>query len=319
MPLSHRRLAAWYTQLAQQLEAGLPFVAALRSSRGPTIEAMASTIERGGSTDDALRAGAAWLPLPDQLALSAAAEAGRMPQTLHALATRHGQLAKAQLRIVLACVYPLAVLHLGLFLLPITRMIDWEKGFQWSPYAYIRGLAATLIPLWIILAVLITLARQQSRVLTRVARWLPVLRRYAKTQALADLAFTLGNFTEAGVPIGRAWATAALITRSPALKQAADSLASAVERGEPPGRHLTDWDCFPPDFIAEYRTGEATGKLDFNLARLTGQYQEAANRALALATLLYPALVFLIIAAGVVYFVVSFYAGYLNMISKMAG
>ena len=34
MSLGHRKLARWYGQLAQQLDAGLPFAAALRSSSG---------------------------------------------------------------------------------------------------------------------------------------------------------------------------------------------------------------------------------------------------------------------------------------------
>jgi type II secretory pathway component PulF len=318
MPLSHRRLAAWYVQLAQQLEAGLPLAAALRTGRGRAIETMAGTIERGGSTDDALRAGAGWLPLPDQLALSAAAEAGRLPQTLRALSARHAQLAKAQLRIVLACLYPLGILHFGLLLLPLTRMIDWEKGVLWSTTGYIRGVAVTVGPLWVVLAILAVLARRQSPVLTHIARLLPAARGYVKAQALADLAFNLGNFLEAGVPIGRAWATAGLITRSPELKPAADAMAAAVERGEPPSRHLPQWRCFPPEFVTEYRTGEATGQLEASLGRLTAQYQEAAGRSLAFATLLYPAVVFLIVAGGVVYFVVSLYAGYLRMITKMA-
>jgi hypothetical protein len=34
MPLSHKKLSAWYHLLAQQLDAGLPFPAALRASTG---------------------------------------------------------------------------------------------------------------------------------------------------------------------------------------------------------------------------------------------------------------------------------------------
>jgi type II secretory pathway component PulF len=318
MPLSHRRLAAWYVQVAQQLEAGLPLAVALRTSRGRTVETMAGIIERGGSVDDALRAGKVLLPTPDQLALSAAAGAGRMPHTLRALAARHAALGKAQVRIVLACLYPLGVLHVGLFLLPITRMIDWEKGFHWSLVGYLQGLASTLVPLWIVIAVVLVLARRQSPLLGLVARLLPALRGYMKAQALADMAFGLGNFLEAGVPIGRAWAAVGVTTRSTELRAAAESLATMVERGQPPGTHLASWRCFPAEWVAEYRTGEATGHLEASLARLTAQYQDAATRALTLATLIYPALMFLIVAGGVAYFVITLYAGYLKMLTKMA-
>ncbi len=282
------------------------------------LEAMAGSVERGGATDDALRAGAKWLPLQDQLALSAAAEAGRMPHTLRSLATRHAQIAAAQVRVALACLYPAVVVHVGLLLLPVVQMINWQTGFHWSTMAYARGLALTMLPLWAVIAGMIVLARRHSPILTRVARLMPVLRGYVIAQALADLTFALGNFVEAGVSIGQAWAAAGLITHSPELKRGAEAMAAVVERGQAPGTQLASWPCFPPEFAAQYRTGETTGQLDANLFRLTAQYQDVASRALTVATFLYPTLMFLMVAAGVGYFVIRLYAGYLNMITKMA-
>src|SRR5438876_559240 len=121
MPLSHRQLSAWYLQLAQQLEAGLSLAQALQATRasGPpraTLDAMVAKIETGGGVDDALRVAEKWLPLADTLALSAAAEAGRMPRTLRSLAARHSEIGSAKLRITLACIYPLGMLHVALVL-----------------------------------------------------------------------------------------------------------------------------------------------------------------------------------------------------------
>jgi general secretion pathway protein F/type IV pilus assembly protein PilC len=322
MLLAHRKLSAWYHQLAQQLEAGLPFAEALRSSRGTgaparSLTAMAQRIEAGGSVSDALRAGEPWLPFADMLALSAAAEAGRMPRTLRNLSARHAQIGAAKLRMALACAYPLGILHFALLLLPIVRMIDWERGFHWSASAYLRGVAVTIVPLWSVGLVVWFLARRGSPTLARIIRVIPALRGYARAQALADFSFALGNFLEAGVPIAQAWATAGLITRSRDLKAAADAIGTIIARGEAPGVKLAAWACFPADFVALYRTGESTGQLEVNLLRLAAQNQDEANRALAFATLLYPALMFLVVAGGVVYFVFSIYGGYLKMLMKM--
>ncbi|HVU32989.1 MAG TPA: type II secretion system F family protein [Opitutaceae bacterium] len=323
MPLSHHRLASWYVQLAQQLEAGLPFADALRSihasgSFGRVVARMAGRIDQGGNVDDALREAAASLPASDQLVLSAAGEAGRLPQTLRHLASRHQQLSAAQLRIALACAYPLGILHLGLLLLPVVRMIDWQKGFHWDAMAYARGLAETLIPLWLLLGVLVFLARRHSPILRSIGRLMPALGSYLKAQALADLSFTLRGFLEAGVPVGDAWAAVGLVSRSPELRHAAEAMAAVVEQGQAPGTRLPSWPCFPPEFSSQYRTGETTGQLEANLHRLGEQYQDSANRALTLATMLYPALMFLVVAGGVVYFVISIYSGYLTMLTKLA-
>jgi general secretion pathway protein F/type IV pilus assembly protein PilC len=323
MLLGHRKLSAWYHQLAQNLEAGMPLAAALRAAQGTgapasTLENMAACIETGGSAADALRAAGSWLPLADLLALTAAAEAGRMPRTLHALSARHALIGTAKLRVVLACAYPLAILHFGLLLLPVMRMIDWEKGFQWSTAAYVRGLALTILPLWGAGIAVGSLARQGNPVVARITAMLPAVGGYARAQALADFCFALGNFLEAGVPIGRAWAAAGLITRSRELKAAAVAMEASVVHGQAPGTKLDAWKCFPPDFVALYKTGEATGQLDANLLRLAAHHQDAANRALGVATVAYPLLMFLVVAGTVVYFVVSFYAGYLEMLGKLA-
>lgn len=322
MPLGHHKLSAWYHQLAQQLEAGLPFADALRSSLGTgapkaALESMAGAIEAGGSIDDVLRSANHWLPLPDILALTASAHAGRMPRTLHNLSKRHADIGAAKRKMVFASLYPLGVLHVGILLLPLVRMIDWEKGFQWNELAYLRGVALLLGPLWLALFGLAALARRESPVVFQLAQWLPAIRGYVRKQALADFSFALANFLDAGVPIGNAWASAGLISRSPALKDAAAAMAALVTQGQAPGAKLAEWSCFPPDFVSLYRTGEATGQLEINLHRLTALYQDSANRALALATMIYPAIMFVGVAGMVAYFVISIYGGYLKMLVKM--
>src|SRR5262249_53084252 len=157
---------------------------------------MAATIEAGGGVDAALRVAEKSLPLPDRLALAAAADAGHMPRTLRTLAARHAEIAAAQLRVALACIYPLRMLPVALVLWPITRMIDWEKGFQWNASFYAQSLAFTLGPLWLLIAAVAILAVGQSPVLFQIGRWLPAVGAFLRKQALADFAFALGNFLE---------------------------------------------------------------------------------------------------------------------------
>lgn len=323
MPLRHRRLATWYLQLAQQLDAGLRFAEALECSGGTGVPAvglrkMANVITAGGTVEDALRAGSVWIPYADQLALAAAGEGGRLPVTLRHLATRHTELGAAKQRAVLACIYPLGVLHVGLLLFPLTRMIDWEKGFFWSTATYLRGAAWGLLPVWGVIAAVFIMARRQHPLLKWIAEVMPALRGYTRAQALADFSFALGNFLSSGIPIGRAWATSGLISHSSRLKAAAKAMETKISLGEAPGRSLATWACFPPDFVALYQTGEMTGQLEANLSRLTAQNQDAANDALKRASFIYPAALFLVVAGGVVYFVVTFYAGYLKMITGFA-
>jgi type II secretory pathway component PulF len=323
MTLSHRKLSRWYQQLGQQLEAGVPLVESVRLSTGTGapakgVEAMARQLEAGGSVADGLNTASDWLPAADRLALGAAAGAGRMPRILKTLSARHAQLGAAKFRLAMACVYPLGVLHLGLLLLPVIRMIDWQKGLHWDLTVYLRGLAITLIPFWAIGITLWILVRRGNPIVLRVGRMLPAIGGYVRSQELADFAFVLGNLLEAGVPIDAAWTAAGSIARGAELKKASAAMQAVIARGDPPGPRLAAFACFPADFSAQYRTGETTGQLEANLLRLATQNQDAANRSLTFATMLYPALAFILVAGAVAYHVIMIYAGYLKMLSKMA-
>jgi general secretion pathway protein F/type IV pilus assembly protein PilC len=323
MSLGHRKLSAWYNLLAQQLESGLTFADALRLSRGigapsADVDAMAATVEGGGSIDDALARAGAWLPSPDRLFLSAAASAGRMPRTLFLLSARHALLGSAKLRTLLACLYPVAVLHLGLFLLPLMRMIDWEKGYTWDPAAYVRGLAFTLLPLWGAGCIGWILLRRQNPAIVGFVRLIPIVGNYLRARALSDFSFALGNFLEAGVPIEQAWAVAGTLSQSSRLRNAADAVGLVIARGEQPGLMLAGTKGFPADFVALYRSGELSGQLEQNLLRLSTQYQEQAQRSLTVATIVYPGLMFVAVAAGVGYFVITIYGGYFKMLTSLA-
>ena len=323
MIFRHPKLSTWYHQLAQSLEAGLPLSAALRNSRGTgapahVLERIAQVIESGGTIREALAAADPWMPEADRLFLDAAAHAGRMPRTLHLLSRRHHQLGAASLRVVIGCLYPVAVLHLGLFLLPLARMIDWEKGFTWDTLAYGRGLAFTVIPIWLALGGLVLLARRPGAVVEKITRLVPIVGRYVRIRALSDFCFGLGNLLEAGTPIDRAWTTTGAISRDPDLQAAATGISAIIAQGMPPGPHLADYPCFPPEFVALYRTGESSGQLEINLQRLAADTDAQAQRALTLATVVYPGLMFLAVAVGVGYFVISIYSGYLKMLTQLA-
>jgi type II secretory pathway component PulF len=323
MPLSHKKRSVFYRTLAQQLEAGLPLTAALRGCTGSgappaSLEAMAQTLEQGGSLDDALALSAAWLPEDDAYFFAVAAPTGRLPRVLHALAWRHDQLSAVKTRLILACLYPAALLHLGLILFPLLGMIDWEKGFQWDLPGYLRALGFTLVPLWGVIGGVLFISTRQGGLLPRLAQGLPVFRGYVRAQALADFAFALGNFLEAGVRIDHAWRAAGSVVRWPALQDAARNLDTVMGQGGQPGPQLHHFGCFPPEFCALYRAGEATGQLEQNLLTLAAQNQDRANRALKLASLLYPGLLLGLTLVFIAWHVVRFYAGYFKMIESLA-
>ncbi len=320
MALSHKKISAWYLQLAQQLEAGLPLITAIRSNAGAPKsdrDIMVRHLERGVSFPDALNAAGPWLPRGDRLFLSTAFVAGRLPHTLRNLSTRHGQLAAASRHIVTASIYPCVVLHIALLMFPLLRMIDWERGFVWDESAYLGSLAVTLVPLWALGIAGFVLAKRESPLWDQTLSLLPIFRRYRREQALADFCFALGNLLDAGAPIGDAWMAAGRSSRSPALAAAARSIRETVQRGGLPGTRLEGFPCFPDDFVTMYRTGETAGQLDANMLRISSLYQDYAGARLKMASLFYPGVLFGIVAVIVGYHVIRFILGYVDKLNSL--
>ncbi len=320
MSLPHRKLAACYLQLSQQLGAGLTFAQSLQApSPIPTDERLRliALIEAGHSLAHVIDAAGDWLPEDDRPFLIAAADTGRLPLILQSLSERHEHLGKLQTRVLMACLYPVGVLHFGALVFAFFRLIDWESGIHWDLLRFVSGVAMILGPFWggaILLTVLIKVRFPPALLFLD---FLPAIGGYRRNQALADFAFALGHLLSAGAPIGPAWASAGHIANSPRISRAAASICAHIQQREAPSQHLAKHRVFPHEFVALYQTGESTGSLEKNLLHLAELHQAKAHNRLTFAAMLYPGLLFFAVAGMVLYIVVSFYAGYLGNITKM--
>ncbi|MDQ8195136.1 type II secretion system F family protein [Coraliomargarita sp. SDUM461004] len=313
---SHTELSNWYAQLGQHLEAGVLLSDALRLCKGlPTAErtTMAERLEEGVSFPTVLADAPKWLPPADRQFLLAGWETGNLTQTLANLSARHAEIGASQLKLLLGLTYPLVVLHITIGILPIARMIDFENGLSWSLPQYLLETASLLTPTWCIIATCIYLVRSQHPWLPHILRRLPILKTYSEAQALADLAYSLGTFIAAGVPVPSAWRLSSKLVNDTRYTQATEQLESTFAAGAEPSNKLQQFDCFPADFLSFYQTGARSGQLDTNLLIIGREYQARANRAMTRATIIYPALLLAVIAALVIYTTFSIFGAYLQI------
>ena len=319
MNLSHKQLSAWYLQLGQMLEAGMPLGDALEGTSGPPLagrQAMAATLRAGHGVDTMLDQAPDWLPAADRLFIKAAALSGQLPQTFVNLSERHKRIASTQMKCFLACLYPLGLLHFAVLVQAILSQINFKKGIDFSLVDFLAHLLIPLGILWSVILLVAWLVKSGSPVIPLVMNVLPGLRGYRKGQGMADLAFALKSFIEAGLPIGESWAAAGAISGNKRLTQAAGAIREAVNRREAPSAHLKALGCFPEDFVSLYTSGERSGQLDASLAMIGRRYQEKANTGLTITMALYPALIFVGVAVFVASQVIGFYAGYFNQINE---
>lgn len=317
---SHKTLASWYMQLAQTLESGVMLAQAMELSGGPPLTdrlRMSREIQSGQPLDAVLRGAPKWLPRADRLFVSAAARTGRLPQTFRNLAERHSRVGANQMKAVLSLIYPVGILHFGILIMPIVGMIDFETGFSWDTATYLGQVLGGLAPLWVLISLIVFLARTDNPLLPRLMRVIPLLRSYSRSQALADFSYALGTFLDAGVPMQRAWEGAAAVAHDRDISQATRKLEPTFSRGLDPGPELKACKCFPPDFIALYQAGARSGQLDQNLLRLGRQFQETANTRMTFAAMVYPTLLFVIVVGFLVFSILKMYAGYLDALTGM--
>lgn len=323
--ISHKKLANWYAQLGQHVEAGTLLADALRLSEGPPAKdrhTMADRIQDSVPFEDILRVAPKWLkwlPRADRFFLIAAMETGNLPKTLKNLSDRHSRIGATKAKVVLGLLYPMGVFHITALLIPITRMIDFEAGFQWDPVQYIIQALTLLIPVWGIIALAWYLAQSDHPLLPRLLRCIPLLKKYSEKQALADLSYALGTFIAAGVPAPSAWRLSCRIVNDERFNKALKELESTFESGHEPGKLLKKFKCFPPDFTAFYSTGTENGQLDRNLIHCGRQYQQEANNAMTFASIIYPTLIFAIIAGFIIATIFKVYGSYLNLFNQFEG
>ena len=319
MAVSHKKLASWYLQMAHSLEAGINLSEALRMAGGPPRRdtmTMADNITAGFAIDDMLKNVPPWLTQTDRYLLSAAGSSGRLPETLHKLNEKHMQTAENISKAILASIYPLAVLHLGIFLFPVLNLMEFdvETGSSMNLDRYFSALIPVLLPFWFLLSGFIVLVKKRNPIIRWIMGIVPGLRGYRKAQAIADFSFALEAFINAGAPMDDAWYGSGLVSGDPALTKFSLNVSQEIKNGKPPGSILETSRIFPFEFISLYKNGEETGQLDTVLATLTHQFQEKANRRLAVVSFWYPKLLFLLLAIFIAIKVVGYYAQYFKFI-----
>lgn len=319
--ISHKRLASWYQQIAQHLEAGVPLPEALKLSEGPSGRdrfILADKLINGASISEAMESAPNWIPRADRIFISASEQTGRLYQTFGSLSDRHRRIGSTQAKAALGLVYPLAVLHIAALILPLVRMVDYEKGFEWSFSQHLLHTSCMLVPVWLIIACITILAKSDSPHLHRILRSLPLLRRYSIKQSLANFTYALGTLLEAGVHIQTAWKHAARLSQDVKIQKACATIHQVIEQGADPGQHLAQFKVFPANLRMYYSAGSRSGKLDANLIQAANEYQAEANQTITYAAIVYPVLLFAIVAAYIIYNIFKVYGGYVETLLKLS-
>jgi len=323
---SNRARANWYAQLSQQTAVGLTLVDAIEQTRGPKPEQRRALIAALQTTDvaQALKAHTPWLGDLDRPIWVAALQSGRFPEAASSLAEHYRELGRTRGKVLMALLYPMFVLHVAVFALPLIHQtlgsLDLEStssAFCFNVTSFSQGAIAGLALIWGPLFLLNFWRQAHPASLLAVLRHLPLIGQYLRANAMERFTRLLGDLLESGVSLRKSLTLSGEASGDPRMQQASRQLAEAVGMGRPPGGLMGSQRVWPADFVAVYQTGEKTGQLESTLREQAKHYRSSATRWLAAAAFFYPQAVFMLVAASLAGELMRAYGHYLQQIQNM--
>ena len=321
------RRADFYFQMASLLAAGVPIIQALemtRTSSGraynvPVTEIL-QRLQHGATFCEAVEATGSWLPAFDRALFSAGEQSGRLDSTFRTLGTYYSQRATMLRQIISGLAYPVFILHLAVLIFPTSYLTNLFLNDGVS--AFIIQKLTVLLPLYACIAALIVVfqgshGERWRGLLERVTSAIPLVGSARRDLAFGRLSGALEALLSAGVPIIRAWEVAANASGSLRIKNTVERSIPRMESGVTPSETLRESSLFPELFRSLYSTGEVSGQLDSALHRLHNHYDEQATLKLQNIASWTPKIVFLLVALGIGYQVISFYMGYFDQINRI--
>jgi type II secretory pathway component PulF len=319
--------AEFYHQLAQLTSAGIGLPRALeqiqrhppaRSFRGP-IQRLLQQIAAGNTFAESLQLSGAWLPAFDVALLDAGERSGRLDACFKLLADYYNDRARIARQMIADLVYPVALLHLAIFIFPFASFF-----MSGNLFAYLAQTFGVLIPLYVIVAAMVYAGQSKHGESWRawveaVLHPIPILGTGRHYLALSRLAAALEALINAGVTIIEAWELAATASGSPALRRVVHAWKQQLRAGETPAELVRACPRFPDLFANLYSSGEVSGKLDDTLRQLHRLYQEEGTRKLHAVAQWVPRFIYAAVALLIAYRVVQFWTGYFKQIQDAGG
>lgn len=321
---SPQRKALFYTELEKLAEAGFGVREAARvmidsgvsAAERAVLERVLAGIEAGKTIGGSF--GEAGVSKLEQVLVEAGEKSGKPGPAYAHLAGYFELLAESRKQVRRAMVYPLVLLHLGLFLAsmpPALQEIDFGE--------LLVRFVISVVVLWLVIiggavAVKALLARApESLGIDRLLNALPLVGKARRSLALARFARVFHAALLAGLGMRETVRMAGEASLSAEVAAATERMAEAVKDGVEIGPVMTVQRVFPKAFSSSYSTAEQSGSLDQEMDRWAKRFASESNdriRALAVAL---PKIGYVLIVGFVVWKIFSFYSGYYGAIEKV--
>ena len=277
-------------------------------------------LESGESITDAFSGDTRAISGLERSMIAAGERGGKLAPAFQHLADYFAMVASVRREIVKGLIYPLIVLHLGIFIGSIPLSLTGE-----SPTAaqVAGGFATSLLILYICAAVLFVLGRivvkksSHSPALDHALNRIPWIGSARRNLAMARFCKVYHACLLASISMVETVRVSAESSQAAMIRQAGKRIAAVAEEGNPLGPQFIAQPAFPSEFSRSYATGEEAGTLDTDMGIWARKFQEAAESAMKMASVMVPKVLYFFIMAYVAWKIISFFTGYYSELDSL--
>jgi type IV pilus assembly protein PilC len=323
---THKHL--FYSEMAKLLEAGFDIrkaAAVLEDTKLPAAQAallkdLHQGLAAGGSIASSFGKDKAQISELERSLITAGERGGKLAPAFQHLADYFGMIATTRHQMVVSMIYPLVILHLGIFIatVPATMMKGIESGWEMagSFLTLLLGVYMLVFCLFISIRALWRLAPETLGIDKLINR-IPWLGKVRVNLAMARFCKVYHSCLLAGISMAETVQCSAVAAQSAVIRAACTGLTQAAKAGTSLGPQLIAAEVFPKAFSRSYATGEEAGTLDIDLARWSKKFQGDAESAAKIAAMMVPRVLYLAIMIFVGWQIVRFFDGYYRGLEEL--
>jgi type II secretory pathway component PulF len=323
---AHKHL--FYTEIAKLLEAGFDIrkaAAVLTDTRLPAPQlALLKNLNRGLDAGQSITAafgrdGKSISELERGI-IGAGERGGRLAPAFQHLADYFGMLTAARREMVRGMIYPIIVLHLGIFIAIVPGAL---MSGTMSHMQILGSVVTTLLVVYAAALVVVMAVRAilktapENAALDRSINRIPWIGAARRNLAMARFCKVYHSCLLAGISMGETVQLASGAAQGGLIRAAGKRLEQVAKAGGALGPAFMAEAAFPMAFSRSYSTGEEAGTLDKDLANWSRVFQENAASSARTMSVMVPKVMYFLILAFVAWKVVGFYGGYYESLDRI--
>jgi len=315
----------FYAELAKLTNAGFGIrEAAAVMLEGRLPRAQASLLERmnvrldeGQTIADAFGKTSAEISDLERGLIRAGERGGRLAVAFQHLADYFGLVAASRREMLKALIYPVVLLHLGIFVGIVPKAVMGGEAGAGEIFAelLLTLLAVYAVGLLIVGgAVWLLKIAPEKPVVDRFLNAVPWVGKARRNMALSRFTKVYHIGLLAGLSMEETLGTSLKASESGVLRDEGKALLERLKTGERLGPKLIEAKGFPKVFSRSYATGEEAGTLDKDLERWAIYFQDEATQSIRTVSVMLPKILYGLVLIFIVWKILGFYNGYLEVL-----